>query len=607
MKKIFDLLVISFNWFFAYQLLINLDLPLAYLSLVPAAIGLNSCHTLFVKRRKELVAFLKGVRFAYDPDTFCRGWLITGSTGSGKTVSGLMRIAHLLYTFFPNWGGLVIDPKCVLWIAFQEIAKHYGKENNFINLAVSLDNLEPKILQLIKNSGTQIPKEKQRYNLASYPGMTWATKAKIVVDTASSVQGSDDKAFFKTQAGIHIAKCLESLQEIQEIPRFSVVFRALTSTSELNKIVNLLYRRTAFEILEYLRKFDADKYNEFIADAGEIRKQQFHETRNGVVSDIKNENPNITSTELSSVLQKFHSELNPALLSEPVEQHSVVDYTGISSIVAVISEDLWPNSYRLALHWEEKYLIPADDQLEGIKGTITNYLQVFSIPEIEEIFSSDQPNTIEFDDIDKGKIICVSMPQKFQAERDYIFTFLKLTYYQHALNRFDYKWNIVKWLRKNLLCFIADEAQGVVTANEDGLADHNVVDKIREALCTVVFATQSKRSLLPRLKKEHNLEVLLLNLKNQMTYQSASKKSAVMDAEDIGEVTEWKRSYSYSRGGKSVSEQERETYIIKPPDLRKMKIFECVVTHAEGENHRVVLPPLDDKGQISERYLELLY
>ena len=37
---------------------------------------------------------------------FCRGWLITGDTGSGKTSSGINQLAHQVFQNEPKWGGL---------------------------------------------------------------------------------------------------------------------------------------------------------------------------------------------------------------------------------------------------------------------------------------------------------------------------------------------------------------------------------------------------------------------------------------------------------------------------------------------------------------------
>lgn len=603
--KLFDILSLLLNGFFAWQLLRVFDWPWASCALIPIVLGAASGASLLKPGVKKAQGFLTGARFAYDPDTFCRGWLITGSTGSGKTASGLMRIAHFLYTYFPNWGGLVIDPKCVLWIAFQEIAEFYGKSDNFVNLAVSLEDAEPKILRLIKESGYNLPEEKHRYNLASYPGMTWTTKAKIIVDTATSTQGADDKPFFKVQAQMHIAKCLESLHEINDVPRFSECLRALTSEGRLRGIVDKLYQRTAFEILEYLKVHDSEKFDTFIADCTELRKIRFQENRTEVMSQLKNNHPAASGEELRSMMTEQHPELNPALLEAPVAQDEVIEFIGVTPLVEAIDSELYPTAYTLAQHWEEKYLIPAADQLEGIKGTITNYLQVFAIPEIEEIFSSEKPNTVEFEWIDQGKMICLSMPQKFQAERDYIFTFLKLMYYQHALNRFDYKNDSSRWGKRNMICFIADEAQGVATASEDGMADYNVADKIREALATIVFATQSPRSFMPRVKSEFKLEALLLNLKNQMVYQAADEKGALISADNIGKRIVWKKSYSSGNRSRTVSSQEQEEHFFKPSKLRAMKKFECVIKHPEDGHQKVKLPPLDQNGKLSERYLEL--
>src|ERR1043166_1176682 len=73
---------------------------------------------------------LKGLRWSRED--FCRGWLITGDTGSGKTRSG---ITPLLYQVFQNeadWGGLCIDDKGIYWETLVEMARseerRVGKE-----------------------------------------------------------------------------------------------------------------------------------------------------------------------------------------------------------------------------------------------------------------------------------------------------------------------------------------------------------------------------------------------------------------------------------------------------------------------------------------------
>ncbi len=76
------------------------------------------------------------------------------------------------------------------------------------------------------------------------------------------------------------------------------------------------------------------------------------------------------------------------------------------------------------------------NNLAASRGTLSTYLEFFLNPEISEVFCADEP-TFSVSEIDAGKIVCLAMPQKFQSERLYINTILKLSYYFHALSRFD--------------------------------------------------------------------------------------------------------------------------------------------------------------------------
>src|SRR6266480_1560628 len=68
---------------------------------------------LVARSRTRIVARLKGV--TWRRHQFCRGWLITGDTGSGKTSSGINQLAHQVFKNVPTWGGLCIDDKGVYW------------------------------------------------------------------------------------------------------------------------------------------------------------------------------------------------------------------------------------------------------------------------------------------------------------------------------------------------------------------------------------------------------------------------------------------------------------------------------------------------------------
>ena len=129
-------------------------------------------------------------------------------------------------------------------------------------------------------------------------------------------------------------------------------------------------------------------------------------------------------------------------------------------------------------HFRNRFLNQPPEQMGGVRETIANYLQSFLTPRSRR-FSAPAANTFEFADIDRGKIICVAMPQKFQAERRYVNTFLKILFYTHVLRRFDKP----KAARNNdnLLILWADEAQRFMTASEEGMSDYNCIDVIREA------------------------------------------------------------------------------------------------------------------------------
>ena len=122
----------------------------------------------------------------------------------------------------------------------------------------------------------------------------------------------------------------------------------------------------------------------------------------------------------------------------------------------------------LAEHFTNRFLSQPPEQIAGVKETIANYLQPFITPEIAQVFCT-AGNSFDFADLDRGKIICVAMPQKFQMERRYINTFLKMLFYTHALRRFDKA--AEERQGDNLFILWADEALRFVCASEDGMSD----------------------------------------------------------------------------------------------------------------------------------------
>jgi type IV secretory pathway TraG/TraD family ATPase VirD4 len=211
---------------------------------------------------------------------------------------------------------------------------------------------------------------------------------------------------------------------------------------------------------------------------------------------------------------------------------------------------------------------------------------------VAEVFCVKE-STFKFSAIDEGKIILVTMPQKFQTERRYVNTFLKLLFYNHALRRFDQ--DKTQRGKNNLLILWADEAQRFMTASEDGTSDYNCVDVIREAGATIVAAAQSTTSLIPPLGNDKS-KVLTLNLRNRMIFRSADEADAVQAADFLGKKRAVKRSWGHSAGKSNVNYSETEEHKIKPYQLRKLRDHQCVLVHCEKGFRQVTLPPLEANG-----------
>ncbi|MCI0539295.1 MAG: type IV secretion system DNA-binding domain-containing protein [Verrucomicrobiales bacterium] len=450
------------------------------------SIALGLFALLSREARPTCVAVLKGLR--WKRGQFCRGWLITGDTGSGKTSSGINQLAHQVFRNEPRWGGLCIDEKGVYWETLRAMAAHYNRGHDLIQIQIRPDDAP----------AAWIPE--QRFNLTGSRTIPFTTYAKFVVDTATSLGQGGDKGFFKSQAQTHIAHGLELLFESRRPVTLSGVFDLLS---------------------------DRDK----LEDATESLR------------------------------------------------------------------DLMPSPRRVAVveHFENRFLTQPDEQLGGVRETIGNYLQYFLSPEVTEVFCSPD-STFDMADVDSGKIICITMPQKFQTERRYVNTFLKLLFYNHALRRFD-KTKLGR-AHDNLIILWADEAQRFMTASEDGTSDYNVVDVIREAGATIIAAAQSTTSFLPPLGNDKS-RVLTLNLRNRMIFRAADEADAVQAADFLGKKRVVKRSWGYTAGKRTVNYSENEEHKIKPHKLRNLRDHECVLVHCEKGFKQIVLRPLEPDGKVS--------
>ncbi|SRR5579862_1130270 len=457
---------------------------------VASLFGIFSLYALSLRpdpgpRKKSFVVRLKGL--SWTREDFCRGWLITGDTGSGKTRSGITPLLYQIFQNEPGWGGLCIDDKGIYCETLTEMAAHFGRQKDLILLQVKPDNAPLNW------------KPPHTYNLTSGRGIPYTTYAKFVVDTASSLGQQGDKGFFKNQALTHISRALETLYEIRADVTLENAYRLLLDEKEMEEALD----------------------------------------------DLAN---------------------------------------------------LYPTERRreLADHFRNRFLTQPPEQIGGVKETIANYLQYFLTPDVAEVFCAAE-NSFDLSEIDRGKIICVSMPQKFQTERRYVNTFLKMLFYTHVLRRFDKPKN--QRTDANLLILWADEAQRFVTASEDGMSDYNCVDVIREAHATVVAAAQSSTSFIPPLTRD-KARVLTLNLRNRMIFKAADEEGAVESADFLGKKKVVKRSWGFSYGRTTSNYTEQEEHRIKPYELRGLPKHTCVLVHCERGFRRRLLPPIDPNGKV---------
>lgn len=236
----------------------------------------------------------------------------------------------------------------------------------------------------------------------------------------------------------------------------------------------------------------------------------------------------------------------------------------------------------LVQHFETFYLnLKSEGQSEGELGTIGNFLAPYQHPAVAEVFCSDQPDTITIDQVDQGKKICLSISEEYAHERKYVFSILKLLFYQHGLRRLDLKARdpLAFW-KKNLLVLVGEEFQDVVTSSVGGMSDYTVSGKIREANVALIVLTQSYVSLLPPHAHKDQANVLVLNLRNRMIFRAADAECAKQSAEFIGKKMLNKRSRSVGTRGVTYSYQETEEYKLKPHQLREMPVYRAVLVHA---------------------------
>jgi hypothetical protein len=90
------------------------------------------------QEQEEVVAELGG--YSWDKNDFCRHWLITGQTGTGKTAAAITNLQDSVFENNPHrdgqsgWGGVCVDDKGTYWEFIQAMSEYHGRKRDLILL-----------------------------------------------------------------------------------------------------------------------------------------------------------------------------------------------------------------------------------------------------------------------------------------------------------------------------------------------------------------------------------------------------------------------------------------------------------------------------------------
>lgn len=443
------------------------------------------------------------------------------------------QIRHLKYESYP-WGGICMDQKGLFWQTLMGMSRHHKRDHDLY------------LLQTRPEWAGESWKPASRFNVLSDYQIPSNTYANAITKTSAAIAGGEgDKGFFKTQSESNIGWAIELYRQIRQgqlndgVPESECVYPSLRN------ILLILTDQAAYDHLLY----------ETNVKSKELEAQQ-------------------TAT------KRRRSSTSAGLRGGRAGQFGEDDDAPTQKIRTL---PVHPKLQECLDHFKNRYWSQPPDQLGGVQGTIYNNLNYFANDDVAEVFCAD--NTFDMSDLDKGTIVCVSMPQKLAVERRYVCTLLKILFFQHAQRRFDLLESDLK--KKNLLVCWQDEAQRFV------IDEDKDVDTLREAMATTILATQGQPSLFPPLGGKDKAKPILLNLRNRIILRAADDECAQATAEFIGKVEKKKISTSKSKGkgGTSKSTSWEEAFLIPPHELRGQKDFTAIVCHSEGPFEKYIIQP----------------
>ena len=239
-------------------------------------------------------------------------------------------------------------------------------------------------------------------------------------------------------------------------------------------------------------------------------------------------------------------------------------------------------------HFQNRFLAMPPDQFGGVTGTITNALSPFQTPAVAGVFASQNPQSFEFSHLERGRVLCISLPQIYPQERYALNALFKQLFYQYALARYD---NPNALQSANVLCLWLDEAQHSLRKGDWG--DYRWLDRLRAAKCAVVMAMQDHTSCYPVLGKEVSV-VTMAQLRNRLIFGAPTFESAEITSNFIGKREVQKVTRGFSGGKSSISRTPHDEFVLKPHEITGMRNHRCHIYLARKVLRRNRRLPLCD-------------
>lgn len=163
--------------------------------------------------------------FSWTTEDFCRGWLITGETGSGKTLGGINAILWQVCQNWPTWGGVWVDDKGLYAETLARMLERVGRHDDLIVLSVRPDGAPPDWTP------------PHTLNPLDNPHLTFSAKAKLICDVASSLGQRSDQSFFRTQPQAQMEFPFRVLAAAEMPVTLRAAYDLLTSDTSMKELI----------------------------------------------------------------------------------------------------------------------------------------------------------------------------------------------------------------------------------------------------------------------------------------------------------------------------------------------------------------------------------